>query len=480
MAEATWDAVVVGAGPNGLTAAVTLARAGRSVLVLEAADTVGGGARSAPLTLPGFTHDVCSSIHPLAVSSPVFSRLPLADHGLRWRHPQLPLVHPLDGGNAAVLHRSAQETAEGLGTDERAWLRLIGTVAGAWDDVTRHLYRPVRLPRRPLALAGFGLRSLRSAGALARAGFADAPARALFAGLAGHSVLPLTVRGTAGFGLLLGASAHAVGWPVAEGGSQAIVDALASHLVALGGKVETRRPVRRMADVPSARAVLFDLSPRQLLDIAGDRLDARYQAHLRRFRHGPGVCKVDWALDGPVPWTAPACRDAGTVHVGGRLEEIEAAEVAVARGEHPDQPFVLVAQASVADPTRAPQGQHTLWGYCHVPNGSTVDMTDRIERQIERFAPGFRDRILARATRTAVDMEAYNANYVGGDIGGGAHTLRQLAARPAPRLHPHRTSDPALLLCSASTPPGAGVHGLCGYHAARTALRGVLGAAPSR
>ncbi|MEX0657937.1 MAG: NAD(P)/FAD-dependent oxidoreductase [Egibacteraceae bacterium] len=465
---------MVGAGPNGLTAAVTLARAGRSVLVLEAADTIGGGARSGALTLPGFTHDLCSSVHPLGATSPVFTRLPLAEHGLRWRHADVPLAHPLDGGRAAVLHRSLPATADGLSADGPAWTRLMGPLVRAWDDVTAHLEHPVRLPRHPVALGRSGLRALRSAGGLAGGAFDDEPARALFAGLAGHAVLPFDVAGTAGFGLVLAGGAHTVGWPLAEGGSQAIVDALAAHLRALGGSVQTGHAVRRLADVPPCRATLFDVSPRQLLAIAGDRLSGPYRRALGRFHHGPGVCKVDWALDGPVPWTAAACRGAGTVHVGGHLEEIAAAEEAVGRGEHPERPFVLVVQASVADPTRAPAGQHTLWAYCHVPNGSTVDVTERIERQIERFAPGFRDRVLARVTRTAADMEGDNANYIGGDIAGGAHTLRQIAARPAPRLRPHRTSNPALLLCSASTPPGAGVHGLCGYHAARSALTGVL------
>lgn len=470
----TWDAVVVGAGPNGLAAAVTLARAGRSVLVLEAADTIGGGARSAALTLPGFVHDVCSAVHPLGAASPLLSRLPLGDHGLEWVHPELPLAHPLDGGRAAVLHRSVPATAEGFGADGPAWTRLVGRVAAGWSDVIGHLFRPVRIPHHPLSLALFGSQGARSATGVARGWFTDDPARALFAGLAGHAVLPFTVPGTAGFGLLLGASAHAVGWPVARGGSQAIPDALAAYLTTLGGTVETGRAVRSLADLPPSRSVLFDVNPGQLLAIAGERFPGRYRRRLSRFRHGPGVHKVDWALDGPVPWAAEACRRAGTVHVGGTFEQVAEAEEAVGRGDHPERPFVLVAQAGVADATRAPAGQHALWAYCHVPNGSTVDMTDAIERQIERFAPGFRDRILARATCTAAEFEGYNANYVGGDIAGGAHDLWQMAARPAPRLDPHTTPDPRLLLCSASTPPGAGVHGLCGYHAARAALRGVL------
>ncbi|HVL98925.1 MAG TPA: NAD(P)/FAD-dependent oxidoreductase [Egibacteraceae bacterium] len=474
MPDFIWDAVVVGAGPNGLTAAVTLARAGCSVLLLEGAPTVGGGTRSAALTLPGFTHDVCSAVHPLAAASPVFARLPLAEHGLEWLHPDIPLAHPLDGGEAATLQRSVAATAEGLAGDGPAWTRLVGRAAGAWDDVFGMLHQPVRLPRHPLALARFAAAALRPATSLARGAFRDQPARALFAGLAGHSVLPFTVPGTAGFGLVLGASGHAVGWPVARGGSQAIADALSAHLATLGATIEVDHPVRRLEEVPPARAVLLDVSPRQLLSLAGHRFPARYRRALTRFRHGPGVCKVDWALDGPVPWTAQACRRAGTVHVGGTLDEIAAAEAAVGRGEHPERPFVLVAQQSLVDPSRAPEGRHTLWGYCHVPNGSTVDMTDRIERQIERFAPGFRDRVLARVTATAADVERYSPNYIGGDIAGGAHDLVQLVARPALRLSPHRTPDRQVLLCSASTPPGAGVHGLCGYLAARSALRGVL------
>lgn len=465
---------MVGAGPNGLTAAVTLARAGRSVLVLEAADTIGGGARSAALTLPGYVHDVCSAIHPLGVGSPVFTRLPLADHGLEWRHPEVAMAHPLEGARAAVLHRSLAVTGASLDGDGPAWRRLMDPLVTAWDDIMGHLIRPMRLPGHPVGVARLGLQAAIPAEWLARARFDAAPARALFAGLAAHAVMPIDRPGTAAFGLLLGASAHAVGWPVAAGGSQAIVDALASYLVSLGGTVETGREVRTLGDVPASRAVLFDTSPYQMVRIAGDQLPGRYQRSLRRFRHGPGVCKVDWALDGPVPWSAEVCRRAGTVHVGGTTAEVAAAEAAVGRGEHPTAPFVLVAQQSIVDSTRAPAGRHTLWGYCHVPNGSTVDMTDAIERQIERFAPGFRDRVLAQRTMTAADLQGYNANYRGGDIAGGAHDLPQLVARPTLRLDPRRTPNPRLLLCSASTPPGAGVHGLCGYHAARSALKGVL------
>lgn len=466
--------MVVGAGPNGLAAAVVLARAGRSVHVVEAADTVGGGTRSAALTLPGFTHDVCSAVHPLGFASPVLARLPLADHGLSWLQPDIPLAHPLDGGRAAVLHRSLARTATDLGPGGDTWQRLLGPVAGAWDDLVGFLGRPVRLPRRPLGASLFALQALTSADALARWRLDGEAAPALFAGLAGHSVLPFDQPGTAAFGLLLGAAGHAVGWPVPAGGSQAIADALAGYLAALGGTLETGRTVRSLDELPPSRAVLLDVSARGLADIAGDRLPAAYRRRLRRFRHGPGVCKVDWALDGPVPWAAPEVARAGTVHVGGSLAEVTAAEAAVGRGEHPDRPFVIAAQPGVADPSRAPAGKEVLWGYCHVPNGSTVDMTDAIEAQIERFAPGFRDRVLARATMTAADLERHNPNYVGGDIAGGAHTLLQLARRPALRLTPYQTPDPRLLLCSSSTPPGAGVHGLCGYHAARAALRGVL------
>lgn len=470
----TYDAVVVGAGPNGLAAAHTLARAGRSVLLLEAAATVGGGARTAELTLPGFRHDVCSAIHPLAVGSPFFRTAALTDHGVDWIQPPFAAAHPLDDGSAGVLARSVDETARMLGADGNAWRRLFAPLSERWDKLAPDLLAPIlRMPRHPLGLARFGLRAVWPAATLARTLFRTDRARALFAGLAAHAILPLEHPLTAAFGLVLGMAGHAVGWPLPRGGSQTIADALASLVRAHGGEILTGARVTSLDDLPPARAVLLDVTPRHLLDIAGDRLHGRYRRRLERYRHGPGVFKVDAALDGPIPWRAAECAQAGTVHVGGTLDEVTAAEAAVWRGEHPERPFVLVAQQSLFDPTRAPAGKHTLWAYCHVPNGSTIDMTERILGQIERFAPGLRDRILAVATHGPAALESYNANYVGGDIAGGAQGIDQMLGRPAWRLNPYATPARGLYLCSASTPPGGGVHGMCGYLAAQAALSDV-------
>jgi phytoene dehydrogenase-like protein len=468
------DAVIVGAGPNGLSAAIELARAGASVLVLEAESTVGGGSRSAELTEPGFVHDVCSAIHPMGVVSPFFRSLPLERHGVEWAYPDLALAHPFDDGSAAVLQHSLDETARGLGDDGPGYVRLMRPFVDQSDDLLAEILRPLRIPRRPFLLARFGLTAVRSAKAVAGRRFEGRDARALFAGCAAHAFVPLDFAGSAAFGVALMLAAHAADWPCARGGSQRIVDGLAAYLAELGGEVRTGHPVRSLADLPPSRAVLFDLAPRHVVRIAGDALPSRYRRRLERFRHGPGAFKIDWALDGPIPWTADACRRAGTVHLGGPFEEVAMAEEAAWRGRHPDRPFVLVAQQSVFDPSRAPDGKHTGWAYCHVPHGSDVDMTGAVERQVERFAPGFRDRILARHTRTARELEAYNATMVGGDIGGGANTLWQFLARPAPRLDPYATPNRRLYLCSSSTPPGGGVHGMCGQLAARSALRRVF------
>ena len=469
------DAIVVGAGPKGLAAAIALARAGRSVRVLEAEPEIGGGTRTEELTLPGFRHDVCSAIHPLTLASPALSALPLEEHGLRFVQPDLALAHPLDGGTAAALHRSVDDTASSLGADAAAYRRLIGPAARDWralmDDL---LGPPLRPPRHPIATGRFGLLAIRSAAGLARARFATEPARALVAGNAAHAMQPLENRGTAAFALMLQMLGHGVGWPVAVGGSAAITGAMASLLRSLGGEIETGAPVTSLADVEGARAVLMDVTPRALLRIAGDTLPRRYAEALRGFRYGPGVFKLDYALSEPVPWAAEEPRRAGTVHVGGTLTEICASEAEVARGVHPRRPYVLVAQQSLFDPSRAPEGKHTLWAYCHVPNGSTFDMTEAIEDQLERFAPGFRDVVLARHAMGPTAMEAHNRNYVGGDINGGAANLRQLLARPALRPVPYTTPDPRLFICSSSTPPGGGVHGMCGWLAARAALRGIL------
>ncbi|HET8568418.1 MAG TPA: NAD(P)/FAD-dependent oxidoreductase [Candidatus Limnocylindria bacterium] len=465
------DAVVVGAGPNGLAAAVAIARAGRAVRVIEANDTIGGGSRSAALTLPGFVHDVCSAIHPLAASSPFFRELGLE---VDWIHPEIPLAHPLDDGTAAVLARSVDETASRLGPDGAAWRRTVGQVAREWERTEALRTGPiVHLPRHPLAEARFGLMALQPATLLAR-GFRGTAARALFAGCAAHSFLPLTAPTSGAFALTIAASAHTVGWPVARGGSQRIAEALAERLRSLGGTIETGHRVRELEALPRARAYLLDTSPRDADRIAGRRLPEGYRRALRRYRYGPGVFKVDYALAGPVPWRAADCARAGTVHVGGTLEEIAAAEAEVARGGHPERPFVLVGQQSLFDPSRAPAGKHTLWVYCHVPNGSTVDMTSRVEAQLERFAPGFRDLVLARRVFGTADVERENANYVGGDISNGAHSGMQLLARPVLRAVPYATPARDVYLCSAATPPGGGVHGMCGYRAARVALRRAL------
>jgi phytoene dehydrogenase-like protein len=467
----TYDAVIVGAGPNGLAAGITIARAGKSVLVLEAKETIGGGTRSAELTLPGFVHDICSALHPLGVASPFFRNLPLAQHGLEWVFPPACLAHPLDDGTAVLVEGSIDATAANLGPDAARYRRLMGPLVAGWHGLLGDLLGPLRVPRHPIVMARFGLAGLLPADTLARAAFRGERARAVFAGMASHAMMPLSAPATAAFGLVLGLVAHAIGWPMARGGSQRIADALGAHLRSLRGEIVTGHPVRSRADLPDARAILFDTSPRQLVQVLGEELPSGYRRALSRFRYGPGVFKADYALDGPIPWRAEECLRAGTVHVGGTLEEIAAAEAATWRGEHPERPFVLVAQQSLFDPARAPEGKHTAWAYCHVPHGSAEDVTGRLEAQIERFAPGFRDRILARRTHTAADMEAYNPNYIGGDINAGVQDLRQLFTRPVARLNPYTTPVPGLYLCSSSTPPGGGVHGLCGYYAGRTALQ---------
>ncbi len=470
-ARPTVDAVVVGAGPNGLAAAITLAQAGASVQVFEAAPTPGGGARSAELTLPGFVHDVCSAIHPLAVASPFFRSLPLDRHGLEWLRPDVELAHPMDDGSAGTLVASMDDTGESVG-DRRRWRRLVEPLVDNWDAVLDQILGPpLHVPRDPVALARFGRRALFPATTLAYRDLRTRAAQALLGGLAAHAITRLDRPLSAATAVVLGASGHVSGWPVARGGSQAIVDALAAHLAELGGSIECLRPVSTLDELSPSRVVLLDTTPRQLLDLAGDRLSNRFRHRLGRFRHGPGSVKVDYALSGPVPWTAEGPRQAGTIHLGGTLEEIAAAERDVTEGRVPDRPFVIVAQQSLVDPSRAPTGQHTLWTYCHVPIGFDGDMTEAIEGQIERFAPGFRDLVLARHVAGPKAIEAANANYVGGDIAGGSAAGLQLVFRPRVAVDPYATSDPGLFLCSASTPPGAGVHGMAGHHAARSALR---------
>ena len=466
-----YDSIVVGSGPNGLTAAIAVARAGHSVLVLEAADTPGGGARTAELTLPGFHNDVCSAIHPLAVGSPFLSTLPLAEHGLEWIHPRYPVAHPLDDGSGVVLERDVDATAEGLGSDERAYSRLMSPLVRDWRRIAVGAMGPLRPPRNMIAMGRFGVRALRSARGLADSWLSSERARALFAGIAAHSATPLEFRGSVAAGLMLQVAGHAVGWPMPRGGAQSLTDAMVSYLQSLGGEVVTGVKVDSLDELPQSRSVLLDVGARELARIASDRLSPGYKRRLDAFRYGPGVFKVDWALDAPIPWTADECAGGGTVHLGGTLEEIADAEAAVWRGEHPERPFILIAQPTMFDNSRAPASKHVAWAYCHVPNDSDFDMTERIETQIERFAPGFKKRILTRSVMSPSDMQTYNANYVGGDIGGGANTLRQLFARPVSVLSPYRTPIKGVYLCSASTPPGGGVHGMCGYWAAREALR---------
>jgi phytoene dehydrogenase-like protein len=464
-----YDAIVIGSGPNGLAAAITVAQSGRSVLVLERADAIGGGTRSAELTLPGFIHDVCSTVHPMAVASPFFRSLPLAAHGLEWIEPHVPLAHPLDDGSAIVLDHSIEQTAQNLEPDCERYNRLMAPLVANWPSLEPFTFGSARFPSHPIVMARFGLLALRSASGLARKHFRGARARALFAGLAAHSILPLEETASAAVGLVLGIGAHRGGWPFARGGSRSIATALTSYLRSLHGEAVTGFTVRSLGELPPTGLILCDMTPRQLLQIAGSRLPAGFRRQLERYRYGPGVCKVDWALNGPIPWTAEVCRRAGTIHVGGTLEEIAASERTAWTGCAVEKPFVIVTQPTLFDPARAPAGKHIAWGYCHVPNGSRVDMAARIEDQIERFAPGFRSRILARNVVVAAEMELHNPNLVGGDIGGGAVDLRQLFFRPTHKLY--RTPAHGLYLCSSSTPPGPGVHGMCGHLAARAALR---------
>lgn len=471
-ANLSYDAIVVGAGPNGLAAAIRLAQAKLSVLVLEANETLGGGARSAELTLPGFIHDVCSAIHPLGMGSPFFRKLPLEHYGLHWLQPPLPVTHPLDGNQAAILYRNVAETGTEFGAAGKNYERLMQPLVEHWEILAQEFLQPlVHFPRHPVKLARFGFKALRSAISLARSYFEVAEAQALFAGLAAHSFLPLEARGSAAFGLVLGMLGHSVGWPLPRGGSQAIANALAAHLRNLGGEIALHTKVQTLDQLPLSRVVLLDVTPLQLLLIAGHKLPNSYSSRLGRYRYGPGVFKLDYALNLPIPWQAEACRRSATVHLGGTLEEIALSESEVNHGRHPERPFVILTQPSLFDKTRAPDGKHTAWAYCHVPNGSAQDMTDAIERQIERFAPGFRDCVLARHTMNCAELERRNANLVGGDINGGAADLWQLVARPVMSRVPYRLPVPGLYLCSSSTPPGGGVHGMCGFHAAEAALK---------
>ncbi|RYU86495.1 NAD(P)/FAD-dependent oxidoreductase [Mucilaginibacter terrigena] len=468
-----FDAVVVGSGPNGLAAAILMQQNGLSVLLLEAKSEIGGGLRSAELTLPGFKHDICSAIHPLAAASPFFKTLPLDKHGLSYIYPEIDAAHPLEHANSAFLCRSIDETAQHLGADERAYKHLMQSVTKNWPLIDADVLGPLHYPKHPLALASFGLDAIKPATLLAIK-FKTKQAKALLAGMAAHSMQPITNMATSAIALVLMAAGHLQGWPIPKGGSNSIANALASYFTSIGGKIETNTYVKSLEQLPSAHAVLFDITPKQLLQIAGHKFSALYKWQLERYRYGMGVYKIDWALNQPIPFIAEACRKAGTVHIGNTLNEIRDAEQQTWNGKHPDKPFVLLAQQSLFDDTRAPIGKHTAWAYCHVPNGSTKNMTDAIEKQVERYAPGFRDVILAKHTMDTAQMEEYNSNYIGGDINGGVIDLGQLFTRPALRYSPYKTSEKGIYICSASTPPGGGVHGMCGYYAAKKALKDIF------
>ncbi|HEY0273252.1 MAG TPA: NAD(P)/FAD-dependent oxidoreductase [Chitinophaga sp.] len=467
-----YDAVVVGAGPNGLAAAIALQQANLSVLVIEGHTMPGGGLRTAELTGPGYWSDVCSAIHPMAAGSPFLQTLPLEQFGLEYIHPPVLAAHPQDDGHAALLLPDLEATAAALGPDGDAYRKLLQPVVECWPAIAPDILGPLPMPRHPLDMAGFGMKALQPATRIARR-FKTEAAKGLWAGMAAHSFLPLQTATTAAVGLVLMANGHLRGWPLAKGGSQGIANAMIAYFQSLGGRLETGRYITSLEALPKAKAVLFDISPKQLLEIAGVSLSAFYRWQLKKYRYGPGVFKVDWALHGPVPFTAAGCNNAGTVHLGGTLAEIARSEAAVNAGQLSDNPFVLLAQQSLFDPTRAPQGKQVLWGYCHVPHGDTSNRTAIIEKQIERFAPGFRDLIIDRHTYNTEELHAYNPNYIGGDINGGILDIWQLFTRPALRASPYRAGAKGLYLCSASTPPGGGVHGMCGFHAARRALKDI-------
>ena len=469
--RSSYDAVIVGSGANGLSAAITLASAGLSVLVVEANSTIGGACRSLPLTLPGFKHDICSSVYPLGIASPFFRTLGLERYGLKWIHPTFPFAHPFEDGTAAFFERSIEKTAELLGQDSESYKRLFGSLNPNWEEVAPLLLQPPHLLKHPFGLAHFGMKALMSAKTLAQRKFKTEKARALFIGVSAHSALRMEDPASAAFGLVLSIAGHVVGWPFPEGGAQSLTDALVAHLKTLDGEIIVDCPVASLDDLPQSRLILCDITPRQLLQIAGDRLPSVYKHQMSRFTYGPGSFKIDWALDCPVPWKNSDVSKAGTVHIGGTMDEISRSEAAVAAGDHPERPYVLLSQTSLFDSTRSPVGKHTLWGYCHVPNASKFDMTDRIEDQIERMAPGFREIVLQRNVLAPKDMQKENANHIGGDINGGALNLSQLFTRPAIRAIPYSTPVPGLYICSSSTPPGGGVHGMPGYYAAQCALK---------
>jgi phytoene dehydrogenase-like protein len=468
-----YDAIVVGSGPNGLAAGILMQQKGLSVLLLEGKETLGGGLRSAGLTLPGYLHDICSAVHPLAVASPFFEKLPLNEYGLEYIYPGVAAAHPFDNGKAAIIKTSIEETARLLGADEQAYLELMQPIVKDWPFIAADALGPLHYPKYPLAMARFGLSALTSATHLTKR-FKTSEAKGLFAGMAAHAIQPLSNLATSAVALVLMATAHLKGWPIPKGGSNQIANALASYFISLGGKIETSFYVKSLGQLPSAHAVLLDVTPKQLLQIAGHRFSSIYKWQLERYRYGPGVFKIDWALDAQIPFTADDCRQAGTIHLGNTFAEIANGEQEIWDGKTPEKPFVLLAQPSLFDPSRAPQGKHTAWAYCHVPNGSKTNMTAIIENQEERFAPGFKDIILAKHTMNTARIEEYNPNYIGGDINGGVIDIGQLFTRPVLRWSPYKTSAKGIYICSSSTPPGGGVHGMCGYHSAKKALKDVF------
>ncbi len=470
--KSNYDAVIIGSGPNGVAAGIVLAQKGMSVVILEAQPTAGGGCRSGALTLPGYVHDICSSIHPLGIGSPFFRTLPLGKHGLKWVQPLAPFAQPFDGGRAVVVERDVIDTAHSLGPDGPAYIRLMSSLRPNWNQVCDALLNPTKLLFHPFAMSKFGLRALKSAEAFANSTFRTPLGKGLLAGIAAHSGLPLDTPTSAAIALTLGISAHAVGWPMPAGGAQKLMYALFSFFYELGGEVVTSARVNSLKELPTSKLVLCDITPRQMLEIAGDELPDAYKRRLKQYKYGTATFKMDFAMDGPIPWQAKEISRAGTVHIGNTLEEISASEKAIARGSTTDKPYVLLAQHTLFDPSRAPEGKHTVWAYCHVPNGSAVDMSGAIENQIERFAPGFKNLILARSITSPKQLQEHNANYIGGDINGGSLLPAQLFMRPTARLIPYATPVKGLYFCSSSTPPGPGVHGMCGYYAAQIALRG--------
>jgi phytoene dehydrogenase-like protein len=473
--ELEYDAVIVGSGPNGLSAGIRLAQEGLKVLILEAKETIGGGTRTKELTEPGFYHDICSAVHPTAAGSPFFKTLSLEKFGLKFIQPDLPYVHPLDGGEAAVAYRSVEKTAENLGVDSKSYTRLFQKFTDDWDYLSEDVLGTLRIPKHPLLMAKFGCYGIFSAKMLSNSLFKTAKAKALFAGCAAHSILPLEKSFTASFGLVLGVSAHSVGWPIAKGGSSAITNALAGLFTSLGGTIETGHNVTSLNELPASKVILFDLTPKQIAAIAGNKLPDNYRDQLESYTYGPGVFKVDWALSEPVPWTNKEAQKAGTLHLGGTLEELVLSEKEVWEGKHPQNPYVLVSQPSLFDESRAPKGKHTLWAYCHVPNGAETDMTGIIENQIERFAPGFKNTIISKHTMNSSEMQSYNSNYIGGDINGGAQFIKQMLGRPVLNWNPYKIPSEGLYICSSSTPPGGGVHGMSGFHAAVSVLKNEFG-----